>query len=77
VRAEWAIDPNDHPWEFREPPDHHHPNESGELERIENERIGLQFDLKENKAVACRGDWLKRTSATINPPIARIPFGKA
>jgi hypothetical protein len=38
--------------------------ESGELESIENERVGLQFDLKENKAVPCRGDWLKRTSAT-------------
>jgi hypothetical protein len=32
------------------------PKELIELERIENGLVGLQFDLKENKAVACRGD---------------------
>jgi hypothetical protein len=31
------------------------PKELIELEHIENEIVGLQFDLKENKAVACRG----------------------
>jgi hypothetical protein len=51
--------------------------ESGELESIENERVGLQFDLKENKAVPCRGDWLKRTSATTFTPNARTRFGYA
>jgi hypothetical protein len=31
------------------------PKELIELDHIENEIVGLQFDLKENKAVACRG----------------------